>query len=106
MTTLGLEMHALDIARGLAGLGVNWFIQSSLLIVTGLWIGSALRSKGSAAQSAVYRTTLAAVLVCPLVSWGLAQFGATGWSLEMPAAYLYEQTQHGTAPLEGDTLVT
>ncbi len=91
MTMLDLEMNALDIAHSVAHLGVNWLIQSSLLIVAGLWIGAALRSKGSAAQSAVYRTTLAAVLVCPLVSWGLSQFGATGWSLEMPAAYTQEE---------------
>src|SRR5919109_1123955 len=93
MTMLDFQMHALDIARGLGGLGVNWLIQSTLLIVAGLWIGVALRTKGSAVQSAVYRTTLAAVLVCPIVSWSLAQLGATGWSLEMPDAYLYEATE-------------
>jgi beta-lactamase regulating signal transducer with metallopeptidase domain len=89
MTMLDFQMYALDIARGSAGLGVNWFIQSTLLIVAGLWIGAALRANGSAVQSAVYRTTLAAVLVCPIVSWSLAQLGATGWSLKMPDAYLY-----------------
>ena len=61
-----------------------------------------MRSKGSAAQSAVYRTTLAAVLVCPLVSWGLAQFGATGWSLEMPAAYTHEEV-FAPLPQDADT---
>ena len=37
MTTLDFQTTALDVARGIAGLGVNWFIQSSLLIVAGLW---------------------------------------------------------------------
>jgi beta-lactamase regulating signal transducer with metallopeptidase domain/5-hydroxyisourate hydrolase-like protein (transthyretin family) len=90
MTWLDLEMLALDVARSAAGLGANWFIQSTLLIATGLLIGAALRSRGSAVQSAVYRTTLVAVLVCPLMSWGLSRLGASGWSLEMPAAYTQE----------------
>src|SRR5690606_38000064 len=46
----------------------------------------------AAAQSAVYRTTLAAALICPLATWLLASAGVSGlWSIDMPAAWRYEQ---------------
>ncbi len=41
-------------------------------------------------QSAVYRTTLAGVLVCPLVGWGLWLAGFSGWSLALPQPWTYE----------------
>jgi hypothetical protein len=62
MTWLDLQMAALDAARTAAGMCANWFIQSTLLVLGGLVIGYALRRQGSAVQSAVYRTTLVAVL--------------------------------------------
>src|SRR4029079_13736125 len=81
------ETVALNFARGAAGLAVNWLIQSTLLIVGGIVVGRLLRARGSAVQSAVYRTTLVAVVVCPLATWGLSLLGVSGWSLQMPAAY-------------------
>ena len=41
-----------------------WLIQSSLLIAAGL-IAAKLMRKSAAMQSAIYRTTLAAVMLCP-----------------------------------------
>ncbi len=76
-----------DFARNAAGVGVNWWIQSALLIAAGLVVGALSRKRGSAVQSAVYRTTLAAVLAAPLVTWGLNLAGVSGWSVEMPAAW-------------------
>src|SRR5690242_1507932 len=87
MSWLEAETVALNFARGAAGLAVNWLIQSTLLIVGGIVVGRLLRHRGSAVQSAVYRTTLVAVVVCPLATWGLSLLGVTGWSLQMPAAY-------------------
>src|SRR6185295_14340861 len=87
MSWLGMTTILLDATRTIMGLAVNWLIQSTLLIAGGLFVGFLLRHRGSAVQSAVYRTTLVAVLVCPLATWGLSLLGVSGWSLQMPSAY-------------------
>ena len=63
MSWLELETIFFDAARAATGLAANWLIQSTLLIAGGLAVGCILRKRGSAVQSAVYRTTLVAVLV-------------------------------------------
>src|SRR5205814_1440406 len=87
MHWLELARIFLDAARTSTGLAVNWLIQSTLLIAGGLAVGYLLRRRGSAVQSAIYRTTFAAVLVCPLATWALSLLGVSGWSLAMPRAY-------------------
>src|SRR6476469_6923014 len=90
MSWVGMATIVLDIARAVMGLAVNWLIQSTLLIAGGLTVGYLLRRRGSAVQSAVYRTTLVAALVCPLATWTLSLLGVSGWSLTMPSAYSTE----------------
>ncbi|HTU26000.1 MAG TPA: M56 family metallopeptidase, partial [Pirellulales bacterium] len=85
-----IQIIVLDAAAALIQFAVNWLLQSALLIAAGLAVGQLVAGRGSAAQSAVYRTTLAAVLVCPLVSWLLAATGANGWSLTMPRPWAPE----------------
>jgi beta-lactamase regulating signal transducer with metallopeptidase domain/uncharacterized GH25 family protein len=84
-------LHAQTIVVDGASFGVrfaaNWLLQSSLLILAGLFIAWLVKRRGSAVQSVVYRTTLLAVLVCPLATWGLSLAGVSGWSLDMPAAW-------------------
>ena len=63
---------------------LNWLVQSTLLIAAGLLLARMLQAKGSATQSLIYRTTLVAVLVCPLATWTLSQLGASGWSIRLP----------------------
>src|SRR5215207_3623734 len=87
MSWVELESVLFETARSATGLAVNWLIQSTLLIAGGLAIGYVLRAGGSAVQSAVYRTTLVAVLVCPFASLALSVLGVSGWSLVMPSAY-------------------
>jgi beta-lactamase regulating signal transducer with metallopeptidase domain len=87
MNWLNALTTTLDVARLVMSLAVNWMMQSTLLIACGLVVGHWLRHRGSAVQSAVYRTTLVAALVCPLATWGLSLCGVTGWSLDMPTAY-------------------
>lgn len=77
----------LNLSSAAVGFAANWLLQSTLLIAAGLLAGLALRQRGSAAQSVVYRTTLVAVLLCPLATCVLALGGWSGWSLEMPAAW-------------------
>ena len=90
MSWLDVATLLFDTVRAVTSLAANWLIQSTLLIGCGLAVGYALHRSGSAVQSAVYRTTLAAVLTCPLATWCLSLLGISGWSLEMPRAYSVE----------------
>ena len=84
------QIVMLDASAAVVQFAANWLVQSALLIAIGLAMGRLVARRGSAAQSAVYRTTLAAVLVCPLATWLLSAAGATGWSLAMPRPWTFE----------------
>jgi beta-lactamase regulating signal transducer with metallopeptidase domain len=71
------------LARELSGFGLSWLVQSSVLLTLGLVAGRLLRRSGPAVQSGVYRTTLAAVLVCPFASAALNAAGFDGFSLRL-----------------------
>ena len=90
MNWLHTQMAALDIARAIVSFAANWLLQSTLLIALGLAIARLMRHRGSALQSAIYRTTLAAVIVCPLASGLLALASVSGWSPPMPQAWTYD----------------
>ena len=90
MNTLSMQTLLVDAAAGLVGFAANWLLQSTLLIAAGLSIGWLVCRRGSAVQSAVYRTTLLAAIVCPLATSLLARVGIPGWSLDMPAAWALE----------------
>ena len=62
----------------LSEFGLSWLIQSTLLIAIGLFAARILRRRGSAVQSAVYRTTLVVTLLCPLAGFVLSVAGVTG----------------------------
>jgi beta-lactamase regulating signal transducer with metallopeptidase domain len=62
----------LDFSETLIRFGVDSFLQSTLVIAAGLLIARAVRSKGAAVQSAVYRASLATALACPFVALLLA----------------------------------
>lgn len=98
-------------SSGMAEFAANWLLQSTLLLAGGLLIGAALRHYGSAVQSAVYRTTLLAVLVAPAATALVAGAGFTGWSIRLteghpgaePANYVsarsLQEPTPGAAPL-------
>ena len=52
-----------------------WLVQSGALILVGLLAAMLLRRKGAALQSAIYRTTLAAVMICPAISLAFQSLG-------------------------------
>lgn len=85
MFEMVLEGPALQLAGAAIELAVNWLAQSTLVIAAGLAIGAALRGRGSAVQSVVYRTTLVAALACPLATLALSLAGVSGWSIGTPA---------------------
>src|SRR3954468_21297742 len=68
-----------------AELAMSWLVQSSVLLALGLLAGRCLRRSGPAVQSAVYRTTLAAVLACPVASALLAGAGFDGVTTRLPS---------------------
>ncbi len=68
-----------------AGLILTWLIQSTALLALGLLAGRLLRRRGPAVQSAVYRTTLVAVIFCPVASMSMAAMGFNGLLIQLPA---------------------
>ena len=93
MSWLYLQTVLIDAAAAAVEFGANWLLQSTLLVALGLVAGRLLQRRGAAVQSAIYRTTLAAVFICPIASWMLALAGASGWSLAMPAAWTYVEAE-------------
>src|SRR5258708_3432804 len=90
MSWLDSQMALLTASTTLVELALNWLLQSTLLISAGLLAGRLLERRGSAAQSAVYRTTLAAVLLCPIASVALWLGGVSGWSVALPQPWTLE----------------
>ncbi len=93
MTWLETQIALLDAATGTVEFAVNWLLQSTLLIAAGLTIGRLTRRRGSAVQSVVYRTTLAAVLVCPIATFSLSLAGVPGWSVVLPDGWTCQRIE-------------
>ena len=84
LDVISISLANLSAVPAVTEFALNWLVQSTLLIAAGLVLARVFRAKGSATQSLIYRTTLAAVLVCPLATWTLNQFGVSGWSIQLP----------------------
>jgi hypothetical protein len=82
----------------LAGFGLTWLAQSTVLLILGLAAGRLLKSSGPAVQSAVYRTALVAVLVCPVVSALLAGMGYEGLTLRLSSPVLIARSEPRVTP--------
>ncbi|HKI17278.1 MAG TPA: M56 family metallopeptidase, partial [Isosphaeraceae bacterium] len=63
---------------------LTWLIQSTVLLTVGLLAGRFLKGRGPAVQSALYRTILVAVLVCPIASMAIAAMGFPGLVIRVP----------------------
>ena len=64
---------------------LTWLIQSTVLLTVGLLAGRFLKGRGPAVQSALYRTILVAVLVCPIASMAIAAMGFPGLVIRVPS---------------------
>ena len=82
-----LEVQLLRFCGSAMTFAVNWFVQSTLLMSAGLLVAWLFRTRGSAFQSVVYRTTLCAVLLGPVVSLAMAFCGLEGWSMKLPQTF-------------------
>ena len=92
MNWLEIQMAIMTVAANAIEFATNWLVQSTLLIAIGLLIARLMRRQGSAAASMIYRTTLVAVLICPLATWALGQAGVSGWSIPIEPGFSFEQT--------------
>jgi beta-lactamase regulating signal transducer with metallopeptidase domain/protocatechuate 3,4-dioxygenase beta subunit len=63
---------------------LTWLIQSTVLLAVGLLAGHLLRKRGPAVQSALYRTTLGAVILCPVASVSMAALGFGVLLIQLP----------------------
>ncbi len=82
-----------------AGLVLTWLIQSTVLLAVGLLAGHLLRKRGPAVQSALYRTTLGAVILCPVTSVSMAALGVSGLLIRLPAPSENYRNTLANAPL-------
>ncbi len=74
----------LGFSSGSVQLAAVLLLQSTVLIALGLVAGRLLRKKGAAIQSAVYRTTLVAVICCPAASSLFQRAGLQGLAVVLP----------------------
>src|SRR5438270_14093447 len=74
---------------------LTWLVQSTVLLALGLVAGRVLRRWGPAVQSTLYRTTLAAVLLCPIASMAMTALGFSGLAIRLPGST--EDAQAGAA---------
>lgn len=73
-----------ETAAWLAQLAINTWVQSTLVIAAGLLAVRILRAHGAAVHSAILRTTVLVVVLCPVTSWMLARSGWSGVPIELP----------------------
>src|SRR6516162_454030 len=73
----------------------TWVIQSTVLLAAGLLAGRWLRRCGPAVQSTLYRTTMAAVILCPIASMAMAAMGFSGLVIHLPGTIGGEPTRGG-----------
>ncbi len=72
---------------------LTWLIQSTVLLTVGLLAGRFLKGRGPAVQSALYRTILVAVLVCPIASMAIAAMGFPGLVIRVPGVAADEKIE-------------
>ncbi len=88
-----------DFTVTLVELAATWWLQSTVLLIVGLAVAASLRRRGPAIQSVVYRVTLFAVLLCPLVTQALALSGVSPMTIDVGSHDMVES--ESTGPAEG-----
>lgn len=91
MNVIEWELLILSFSCAVTVFALNWILQSTVLIALGLCAGRLLHGRGAAFQSALYRTTLAVVLVCPIASFALSSVGLDIWAIDLPAGFVFDE---------------
>ena len=78
----------------------NLLLQSTALILIGLLAARLLKHHGSAVQSAIYRATLVAVLICPAGTLLLRGVGVDAWMIDLPPIGQVVQVSDADSPSE------
>lgn len=68
---------------GLIEFAATWWLQASVLLAAALFASAALRRRGPAFHSVIFRVALCAVLLCPLATKALTLSGASLFSLNL-----------------------
>jgi WD40 repeat protein/beta-lactamase regulating signal transducer with metallopeptidase domain len=84
MSTLPLSLWLLQLAADFTEVALVWLVQSTVILLVGLAAGRLLARRGPALESALYRTTLVAVVACPLAAWLFSAWGGS-FGLRLPA---------------------
>jgi len=84
--------------------GLAVLLQSTALIGLGLVTGRLVRRKGAATQSVVYRTTLSAVVLCPVAWLLLGAWGLQGFGLKLPGEVSRHENDRGRSLARLDDL--
>ena len=84
--------------------GANLMVQSTIIILVGLFFAHALKNKGAVVQSLILRVFLVAVLLCPLVSFFLEIKGINTFRIIVPNASM-KQTEPAGLIHETDNTV-
>lgn len=87
---------------------LTWWLQSTILLSTGLLVAQLVRGRGAATQSVVYRVALLAVLCCPLATQLLSGAGITLLTIDLQSRLMApgEATAKVGEPDAGDLAVT
>nr|WP_321268668.1 M56 family metallopeptidase [uncultured Sulfurimonas sp.] len=84
--------------------GLNLFVQSTIILLTGLAIDRLICKKGAAVQSVVLRFFLVAVLLGPFASTGFRYFGINLVTMKIPGLPAYYSSSHESTSLYGDDI--
>jgi hypothetical protein len=84
MSTLPPGLGLLQLAADFTELALVWLVQSTVILLAALAAGRILAGRGPALASAIYRTALVTVIVCPLASPLFSAWG-DAFGLRLPA---------------------
>ena len=86
--------------------GANLMVQSTIIILVGLFFAYALKNKGAVVQSLILRVFLVAVLLCPLVSFLLEIKGINTFRIMVPYTSMKQTEPVGLIHKTDNTVLT
>ena len=90
--------HIMELSRSAVQTGLVVLLQSSLVLLLGLCLGTALRQRGPLAQSAAYRAVLVAVVCTALCSLTFSPHLHPVWRVSLPETPRQIVVVHENAP--------